>query len=138
MGVCIGGAVAYNRESIMTESLCDQCPGMCCRYIALPIDKPDDRESFEEIRWFLMHEGVTVFVTDGQWYVSVATRCKHLDEQGMCDAYATRPAICRNYSSDNCDYHGGEYEYQLFFTHAGQLADYAAEQLGDAWTAPAT
>jgi Fe-S-cluster containining protein len=111
---------------------------MCCRYIALPLDEPADRETFEEIRWFLMHEGVTVFVTDGQWYLSVSTACRHLDEKGMCGAYATRPAICRKYGSDNCDYHGGEYEYQLFFTHPQQLADYAAEKLGDAWTAPTT
>jgi len=104
---------------------------MCCRYIALPFDEPEDREGFEEIRWFLMHEGVTVFVTDGSWYVSVATPCKHLDETGMCDRYRTRPHICREYSSENCDYHGGDYEYQLLFTHAEQLAEYAREILGE-------
>ena len=111
------------------KSLCEKCSSMCCRYIALPCDAPKDCESFDEIRWFLMHDGVSVFVTDGQWYVSVATRCKHLTDEGMCSTYQTRPQICRQYSDDNCDYHGGEYEYELFFTHPEQVEEYAKDHL---------
>jgi len=98
---------------------------MCCRYIALPFDEPTDEESFAEARWFLMHEGVTIFVSDGQWYVSVATPCGHLTADGSCDTYESRPTICRKYGGDNCDYHGGDYEYELFFTHPEQVVDYA-------------
>ena len=111
------------------KSLCYRCPAACCRYIALPFDEPEDAEAFEEIRWFLMHEGVTVFVTEGQWFVSVTTPCKHLDEQSRCAIYADRPQICREYSSDGCDYRGGDYGYKLFFTHPEQLAEYAQQQL---------
>ncbi len=103
---------------------------MCCRYIALPLDEPTDAEAFAECRWFLMHEGVTIFVSDGDWYVSVATPCGHLTEDGDCDTYETRPDICRKYGADNCDYHGGDYEYKLFFTHPEQLAEYARDVLG--------
>jgi uncharacterized protein len=107
------------------KSLCHRCPAACCRYIALPFDEPKSAEAFEEIRWFLMHEGVTVFVTDGQWYVSMQTHCRHLDAQSRCTIYARRPLICRQYSSDGCDYRGGDYGYKLFFTHPEQIAEYA-------------
>ena len=111
------------------KSLCIRCPGACCRYIALPFDEPEDEEAFEEVRWFLMHEGVSVFVTDDQWYVSVATPCKHLTDQSLCDVYATRPQICRQYGQDDCDYCGGDYEYQQFFTHPEQIVEYAEQKL---------
>jgi uncharacterized protein len=110
------------------KSLCHRCPAACCRYIALPFDEPQDAEAFEEVRWFLMHDGVTVFVTDGQWYVSVATHCKHLDAQNRCTIYADRPQICREYSSDGCDYRGGDYGYKLFFTHPQQVVEYARKR----------
>ena len=116
-----------------TQSVCDGCPGMCCRYVALPIETPEDAATYEEVRWYLMHEGVTVFVTDGQWYLSVATTCRHLDESGLCGRYAARPKICRDYSAENCDYHGGEYEYELFFSHPEQIERYAREQLGEGY-----
>ena len=107
------------------KSLCENCPAACCRYIALPLDEPTDAESFEEVRWFLMHEGVSVFVSDGQWYLSMATQCKHLTEESQCQRYETRPQICREYSSDSCDYRCGDYEYDEFFTHPEQIVEYA-------------
>ncbi len=110
------------------KSLCYRCPAACCRYIALPFDEPEDLEAFEEIRWFLMHEGVTVFVTEGHWYISVATRCTHLDEQSRCTIYPRRPQICRQYSSAGCDYRGGDYGYKLLFTHPKQLEEYMAKK----------
>lgn len=111
------------------KTLCNKCAAMCCRYIALPFDEPTTREAFEEGCWFLMHEGVTLFVTEGQWYVSVATPCKQLDAEGLCAGYPARPQICRDYSDDGCDYQGGDYEYEMFFTHPDQLAAYADEVL---------
>jgi len=76
-----------------------------------------------------MHEGVSVFVSDGLWYISVAAPCKHLTEESLCDIYETRPQICRQYSSNGCDYVGGDYEYKLFFTHPEQIVEYAREKL---------
>lgn len=111
------------------KTLCNKCGSMCCRYVALPFETPDDQEGFDEVRWFLMHEGVTVFVTEGQWFFSVATPCKHLSPQGRCEVYTRRPRICRDYNDDGCDYQGGDYEYKLFFTHPEQIDAYAAKAL---------
>ena len=45
----------------LKKSLCDKCNGLCCRYFALPIDTPEDREDYDDIRWYLCHKDITVF-----------------------------------------------------------------------------
>jgi Fe-S-cluster containining protein len=109
----------------MPGNLCEHCVGMCCRYLALPIDAPEDREDFDDIRWYLLHEGVSVFVEDGEWYLYVAADCRHLQPDFRCGAYETRPRICREYSSENCDYHSGDYGWEEHFTCPEHLDEYA-------------
>jgi uncharacterized protein len=113
----------------MSESLCSRCVGLCCRYFALPIDNPDTAAEFDNIRWYLAHENVVIFVEDKQWYIGVMNRCKHLLPDNRCEIYETRPRICRGYSTKNCDYHGDEYQFDLLFTSAEQLRIYAEERL---------
>ncbi|MCC6424295.1 MAG: YkgJ family cysteine cluster protein [Phycisphaerales bacterium] len=113
----------------MGECLCDQCSALCCRYFALPIDNPESRRQFDDIRWYLCHENVVIFIEDKQWYIGFMSRCKHLQNDNRCGIYETRPRICREYSTDNCDFHGGEYNFEQLFTSAEQLQAYADEQL---------
>ena len=117
-------------DATKMNCLCDQCAALCCRYVALPIDNPDTAKDFDNVRWYLMHENVHVFVDDDQWYVGFATRCKHLQADNRCGVYETRPRICRGYTTDNCDYHGGDYQYQHLFTSAEQLRRHAEKELG--------
>jgi hypothetical protein len=56
------------------KSQCSKCTGLCCRYFALPIETPDDKEDYDDIRWYLCHEDVTVFVEDGDWS-NTTTNC---------------------------------------------------------------
>ncbi len=114
----------------MGEILCDKCVALCCRYFALPIDNPKDAEDFDNIRWYLMHENIVVFIEDKQWYIGILTKCKNLLPDNRCGIYETRPRICRNYDTDNCDYHGGDYEFEKLFTSADQLLQYAEKKLG--------
>lgn len=109
----------------MAGCLCDQCSALCCRYFALPIDIPDCRKDFDNIRWYLVHENVVVFVEKKQWYIGIMNRCKHLQADNRCGIYETRPQLCRGYSTDNCDYHGGDYGYEHLFTSADDLWTYA-------------
>lgn len=109
--------------------LCDQCAALCCRYFALPIDTPETRKDYDDIRWYLCHENVAVFIEEKTWYVAVMNKCKHLQKDNRCGIYETRPKICRGYSTDNCDYHGGDYGFEKLFTSAEQLWAYAHEQL---------
>jgi len=105
--------------------LCDKCTGLCCRYFALPIETPQDRQDYDDIRWYLCHEGITVFVEDGDWYINVENKCKHLSEKDYkCKIYDKRPNICRKYSHKDCDFIEGEYDYELYFADDRQMEEY--------------
>lgn len=106
------------------KNQCKLCTGLCCRYFALPIETPEDRDDFDDIRWYLCHEGVTVFVEDGDWYVNVTNTCRHLSKDHQCEIYDHRPKICRSYTHDECDYVEGDYEYDLHFTDDKQMEEY--------------
>ena len=111
--------------------LCEHCPAKCCRYFALPIDEPNDLEDYEFIRWFLLHDHATVFVEDGTWYLLVHTPCKHLQADNRCGIYTTRPQICRDYSTDNCEYED-DGVYDQYFETAEQVAEYTEAVLAPA------
>ena len=105
------------------ESLCDHCSAKCCKYFALPIDTPTDRQDFDYIRWYLLHERATVFVDDGTWYLLVHTQCRHLQPDNRCGIYETRPQICRDYSADSCEYED-DWTYQQYFETPEQVEEY--------------
>ena len=78
------------------QSLCDFCTAKCCRYFALPIDKPTTWEEFDFLRWFLLHDRACCFTEDGSWYVLVHTDCKHLQADNRCGIFGSpdRPEVC--------------------------------------------
>ena len=108
----------------MPSLLCEHCTGVCCQYIALPLETPETRGDFDDIRWYLLHDNVSVFVEGGEWYICLASRCRHLLDDHRCGIYASRPRICRQYSTENCDYHSGDYDWEAHFTCAEHLDDY--------------
>ena len=108
----------------MPGILCEHCTAACCRYIALPIDKPETRADFDDVRWYLLHEHVSVFVEDGDWYIAFNTPCRHLQPDNRCGIYETRPRVCRAYSTDNCDYHSGDYGWEEHFSAPEHLDEY--------------
>jgi Fe-S-cluster containining protein len=111
------------------EILCTYCPGKCCRYFALPIENPDCWKDFEYIRWYLLHERAAVFLEDGDWYLLVHNRCKHLDEDNRCRRYETRPQVCRDYHTKNCEYED-DWVYDHYFEAPEQVEEYAEAVLG--------
>lgn len=110
----------------MGSILCEHCTGVCCKYVALPLDSPENKRDFDDIRWYLLHSGVTIFVEEGDWYLQFQAKCKQLMPDNRCSIYETRPKICREYSTKNCDYHGGEYEYDHLFTVPDEIDAFAA------------
>ncbi len=107
------------------KNLCEKCTGMCCRYIAFPIETPEDRSDYDDIRWYLCHEDISVFVEDDQWYVSVRNKCRYLDEKTYkCLDYENRPEICRNFEADGCEFEAEEFGYELHFTDDTQMQEY--------------
>jgi len=105
------------------EFLCDYCTAKCCRYFALPIETPNSREELENVRWYMLHEQVSIFVDEGDWYLMVHTKCTKLREDNLCGIYETRPEICREYSTENCEFDGDGCYDQLFETPE-QIAEY--------------
>lgn len=111
---------------------CDDCTGLCCRYFAFPIDTPEDWGDYDDIRWFLCHKGISVFVEDGDWYISIKNICRHLTNGDYkCKIYKKRPRICRGYSRRNCDLAEGEYDYELHFTNDKQMEEYMKIKFGN-------
>ena len=80
----------------MPNCLCDKCAALCCRYFALPIDAPTSAREYDDIRWYLVHENVFVFIEKRKWYLGIYSRCKHLQADNRCGIYLTRPQICRD------------------------------------------
>ena len=113
----------------MAKNLCDRCTAMCCRYFALPLDTPETAGQFDDIRWYLLHRDVEVFVEDGEWYLHVLRPCKHLLPDNRCGIYETRPRVCRKHTTKTCEYHDGDYGYEQHFTTADALAEYAKAYL---------
>ncbi|MEC7564172.1 MAG: YkgJ family cysteine cluster protein [Planctomycetota bacterium] len=113
------------RESLApNEVLCDHCSAKCCKYFALPIETPVDQEDFDFIRWYVLHDLVTVFAEDDDWYIMVHTTCRHLQSNHLCGIYETRPQICRDYNTENCEYEDN-WTYDKYFETAEQVQEYA-------------
>jgi len=116
--------IKIRREDLkLGEVLCDYCTAKCCKYFALPVDKPTERKDYDFLRWFLLHERASAFVDEGTWYLIVHTRCKHLLPDNRCGIYDTRPQICRDYSTVDCEY-DDDWVYEQYFETAEQVQEY--------------
>ena len=124
-GVVVATVSKPRREDLPAEAnLCEYCTAKCCKYFALPIDIPDSKEDLDFIRWYLLHQQASVFVDEGDWYLLVHTVCKHLLPDQRCGIYETRPQICRDYSTKNCEYEDDS-TYDQFFETPEQVAEFS-------------
>jgi uncharacterized protein len=118
------GIERIRREDVPEgKSLCEYCTAKCCRYFALPIETPESFEDYEFIRWFLLHDRATVFKEDDDWYLLVYTECEHLQSDNRCGIYETRPQICRDYTTKDCEY-DDDWTYDFYLETADQVAEY--------------
>jgi Fe-S-cluster containining protein len=109
---------------------CKKCGALCCQYFSFEIDEPDDFEQFDDIRWYICHEGVSVHIDeDGGWYIQIMNRCNMLGDDDRCTIYEDRPTICRTYG-DECEYTGDDYGYRAEFTTPESVMEYARKTLG--------
>ncbi len=89
----------------------------------MPIETPSERQDFDYIRWYLLHDRATVFKEDDDWYLLVHTTCRHLQEDHRCGIYETRPQICRDYSTKNCEYED-DWTYDFYLERPEQVEEY--------------
>lgn len=113
---------------------CIECQAKCCTYFCFQIDTPESFDAFEDIRWYLCHEGVTVHIDEeDDWYIQIANRCNMLGSDHRCKIYDDRPLICRHYSDDNCEGNPAmedDFGYKEEFKTPGELDRYALKSLG--------
>jgi len=111
---------------------CDLCTALCCKYFAMQIDKPTSPTDFDQIRWYLVHQDVLVWVQDGDWYLEVRNRCRHLTPDNRCGIYETRPDVCRDYPDPedmSCEYESENLKYDLFFDAAEPFQEWAEREM---------
>ena len=106
------------------EVLCSYCTAKCCRYFALPIDPPKTARDWDFVRWYLMHEGASLFREEGTWYLMVHAECQNLESDNRCAVYETLPQVCREYSIKDCEYED-DWLYEQYLETAEQAAEYA-------------
>ncbi len=118
------------RETLPEGSnICEHCNARCCRYYALPIDKPETYKEFDFVRWYLLHEKTSVFIDDGVWFLLVDNKCKNLGDDNRCMIYEKRPQICREYSNKKCEFEN-DFLYEYYFDNPDQIEEYAEAVLG--------
>ena len=110
---------------------CHECNALCCQYFCFEIDEPDDFEEFEDVRWYLCHDGVSVHVDEeGDWFIQIENPCRKMDNEHRCVIYEDRPLICRNYGGQ-CEHASEEgYGYKEEFKTPEELDAFAKKTLG--------
>jgi uncharacterized protein len=110
---------------------CINCNGVCCKYVAIEIDAPETKKDFEDLKWYVCHKNVQVYVEeDGTWNVEFLTDCEFLDKKNKCTVYEKRPEICREYGQDECPFHN-EYVEQHTFKTLEELEKYIKDKFVD-------
>ena len=88
----------------MDSQTCIECRGKCCGYVSIEIDEPTNKEDMDDIRWYLMHKNVNVYIDeDRDWFVEFQTPCEGFDRE-RCEIYDDRPKICRDHGKDHQRY----------------------------------
>jgi uncharacterized protein len=117
-----------NKKSKKVQS-CSDCNAICCQYVAIEIDKPTTKKDFEDVRWYVAHRDIWIFVDNDEWFVCIERPCKYLSKTNQCTMYETRPQICRKYKTEDCEKYGTGKPYDLKFSTPDEVEKYGEEYL---------
>lgn len=115
---------------ITAENKCDFCKGsICCTYATVLIETPRSMSDFDYLLWQVSHAGTHAYKDEDAWYLLIPGRCQHLQLDGRCGIYTTRPAICRSHSNDYCEYDSpAEEGFELYFDDYHKLDNYCRKR----------
>jgi Fe-S-cluster containining protein len=106
-------------------SQCEKClPAYCCNYFAFGIDVPEDRRDYESLLWQIAHENVSFYIYRKDWYIMIHSRCNFLMPDNKCAIYEHRPYMCREHSTESCEYTGDDYGFTEHFKSYDELLTY--------------
>lgn len=115
---------------VTSENKCGFCTNSkCCTYITQSIDTPSSKHDFDHLLWQLSHAGVQAYKDEDGWYLLVNNTCGHLQADGRCGIYETRPQVCRDYTNDYCEFDSpAEEGFELFFDGYDSLLSYCRKR----------
>lgn len=115
---------------ITAENKCGYCTNSyCCTYVTEELATPRSKRDYEHLLWQVSHEGVEIYKDDEGWWMMVASRCSHLQDDGGCRIYDVRPQVCRDYSNDYCEFDApAEEGYELHFCDYEALLKYCKKR----------
>lgn len=116
---------------VEVENLCERCTGSwCCTYFTQQIDTPKSREDFDILLWQISHKHTEAYKDEDGWFLLITMPCTHLMPNGFCGIYETRPKICRDHTSDSCEFEGlaGEEDFELYFKDYKALRKYCRKR----------
>jgi uncharacterized protein len=111
---------------------CEQCmpDSTCCRDVTVEIDEPEDMEDWDEIRWMVSHENVSVYKDhEDDWLIEFKTPCSNLDKAGKCKIYDKRMKTCREHSVDSCVKNGEGEPHKIRFETMKQVEHYVEKRV---------
>jgi len=84
---------------------CQLCThSICCTYTSEALGTLRSKDDFEHVLWQVSHQNIEVYRDDEGWFLLFRGTCEHLQNNGNCGIYETRPKICRTYKNDYCEY----------------------------------
>lgn len=115
---------------ITTDNKCGFCTGSkCCTYITEELQTPRAMRDFDHLLWQLSHQDIRVYKDEGTWYLLVERSCLHLQSDGRCGIYHSRPMVCREHSNDYCEFDApAEDGFELYFHDYAALDKYCRER----------
>jgi Fe-S-cluster containining protein len=118
-------------DSLSSEEKCGYCTNTtCCTYITQELDTPRSMEDFDTLLWQISHENIQVYKDEGDWYLLVNNRCRHILKDGRCGIYDVRPQICREHSNEDCEFNtpASDDDFDLFFPDYESLDRYCRKR----------
>lgn len=111
---------------ITPENKCGFCTNSkCCTYITEELVTPRSMCDFDHMLWQISHRDVQIYRDEDGWFLLVNNPCTHLQHDGRCGIYAERPAICREYTNDFCEFdQPSEDNFDLYFRNYTELLAY--------------
>lgn len=107
---------------------CGECGAKCCRDVAVEIDKPENFNDFETIKWLIAHKNVVVYIDhDDDWMAEFDTDCEMLDENNNCRIYNERYPVCSRHDPSECIIGGEGEHFKRMFKNAEEVDAYMKE-----------
>ena len=118
------------KVQITAENKCEFCTNTkCCTYITQPVETPRSKDDFDHLLWQLAHNNIQAYKDEDGWFLLINNTCDHLQADGRCGIYDTRPQVCRDYSNNYCEYDApAEEGFQLFFDGYESLLKYCRQR----------